>query len=73
MPGNLGADGMAQLLIQAKNSIFACCRDNEPPISANIHRDGAVQLLRDKRGSLHERGLEKIYSKERVKITAPIQ
>jgi hypothetical protein len=73
MPGNLGATGMAELLIQAKNSIFACCRDNEPPISASIHRNGAVQLLRDKRGSLHERGLEKIYSKGRVKITAPIQ
>jgi hypothetical protein len=73
MPGNLGAQGMAELLVKAKNSIFACCRDNEPPISANIHRDGAVQLIRDKHGSLHDRHLEKKYSRGRVKTVAPIQ
>ena len=73
MPGNLGAGRMAELLAIAKNSIFACCRDNEAPISANIHRDGAVQLVKDKRGSLHERGESKIYHKGRVKITAPIR
>ncbi len=47
MPGNLGAGRMAELLVIAKNSIFACCRDNDAPISANIHRDGAVQLVKD--------------------------
>jgi hypothetical protein len=73
MPGNLGAQGMAELLVKAKNSIFACCRDNEPPISANIHRDGAVQLIRDKHGSLHDRHLERTYNRGRVKIIAPIQ
>jgi len=73
MPGNLGAQGMAELLVKAKNSIFACCRENEPPISANIHRDGAVQLIRDKHGSLHARDLEKTYSRGRVKTVAPIQ
>lgn len=72
MPGNLGAQGMAELLVKAKNAIFACCRDNEPPISANIHRNGAVQLIRDKNGSLYDRHLEKIYSRGRVKITKPI-
>ena len=71
MPGNLGATGMAELLVKAKNSIFACCRENESPISANIHRIGAVQLIRDKKGSLHERHLEKIYSRGRVKIVKP--
>jgi hypothetical protein len=72
MPGNLGAVGMAELLVLAKNSIFACCRDNDAPISANIHRSGAVQLIKDKSGSLHERGEKKIYHKGRVKTTAPI-
>jgi hypothetical protein len=72
MPGNLGAQGMAELLVKAKNSIFACCRDNDPPISANIHRNGAVQLIRNKTGSLHDRHLEIIYSEGRVKITKPV-
>jgi PIN like domain len=71
MPGNLGARGMAEVLVAAKNSIFACCRENEPPISANIHRDGSVQLIWDKRGRLYERHLEKIYSRGRVKIIKP--
>jgi hypothetical protein len=72
MPGNLGAVGMAELLVTAKNSIFACCRDNDAPISANIHRNGAVQLIKDKNGSLNERGEKKIYHKGRVRITVPI-
>lgn len=72
MPGNLGAQGMAELLVKAKNSIFACCRDHDPPISANIHRNGAVQLIRNKAGSLHDRHLEIIYSGGRVKITKPV-
>lgn len=61
LPGNLGAVAMAQLLVQSKNNIWACCRDNAPFISANIQRDGSVNLVRDRKGSLHERGEEKVY------------
>lgn len=71
MPGNLGAVAMARLLIAAKNDIRACCRDNEPPISASVLRSGGVKLLMDADGSLHERGEEKLYHKGRVTIRRP--
>ena len=35
MPENLEAQAMAKLLVAAKNDICACCRNNEPPISAS--------------------------------------
>jgi PIN like domain len=71
MPGNLGAVAMARLLVTAKNNIRACCRDNEPPISANVLRNGSVRLLVDSKGRLHERKQEKIYHKGRVTIRTP--
>lgn len=71
MPGNLGAAAMAQLLIAAKNDIRACCRDNEPPISATVIRNGAVKLTMDAYGSLHDRGEDKVYQKGRVTIRRP--
>lgn len=61
LPGNLGAIAMARLLVSAKNNIRACCRDNEPFISANIARDGSVHLIQDRQGNLHARGVEKTY------------
>jgi hypothetical protein len=66
MPGNLGAEAMARLLVAAKNDIRACCRDNEPPISASVLRSGGVQLRMDSRGSLFDRREEKLYFKGRV-------
>ncbi len=71
MPGNLGAEAMANLLVAAKNDIRACCRDNEPPISASVLRNGGVKLLMDAKGSLHERGEEKLYHKGRVTSRIP--
>jgi hypothetical protein len=71
MPGNLGAEAMAKLLVAAKNDIRACCRDNEPPISASVQRSGGVKLLMDSRGSLHERGEEKLYHKGRITTRMP--
>jgi hypothetical protein len=71
MPGNLGAEAMAKLLVTAKNDIRACCRDNEPPISASVMRNGAVRLLMDSQGNLHDRGEQKIYHKGRVTSRVP--
>jgi hypothetical protein len=71
MPGNLGAQAMAKLLVGAKNDIRACCRDNEPPISASVLRNGGVKLLMDSNGSLHERGEEKLYHKGRITTRVP--
>ena len=62
---------MAKLLVAAKNDIRACCRDNEPPIRASVLRNGGVTLLMDGKGSLHERGEEKIYTKGRATIRIP--
>jgi len=70
MPGNLGAQGMARLLV-AKNDIRACCRDNDPPISASVLRNGGVKLLMDAKGNLHERGEEKVYHKGRITTRIP--
>ena len=47
MPGNLGAEAMAKIRVTAKNDIRACCRDNEPPISATVLRNGGVKPLID--------------------------
>ena len=71
MPGNLGAEGMAKLLVAAKNDIRACCRDDTPPISASILRNGGVKLLMDANGNLHERREEKIYHKGRITTRIP--
>jgi hypothetical protein len=71
MPANLGATAMAKLLVSSKNDIRACCRDNEPPISANVLRNGGVKLLMDSRGNLHERNEEKTYHKGRVTVRTP--
>ncbi len=71
MPGNLGAQAMAELLVAAKNDIRACCRDNEPPISASVLRNGGLKLLMDARGNLHDRDEEKLYHKGRVTTRVP--
>jgi len=68
LPGNLGAFAMARLLVDAKNNIRACCRDNEGFVSANVARDGSVRLLRDKQGSLHERKISKVYKNGTLSI-----
>ena len=62
---------MAKLLVAAKNDIRACCKDNEPPISASVLRSGGVKLLMDSQGSLHERGEEKFYRKGKVTTRQP--
>jgi len=71
MPGNLGAEAMAKLLVKAKNDIRACCRDNDPPISASVLRNGGVKLLMDSKGSLHDRGEEKLYHRGRITTRVP--
>ena len=71
MPGNLGAEAMARLLVTAKNNIRACCRDNAAPISASVMRNGAVKLLMDAKGNLHDRGEEMLYHKGRVTTRIP--
>jgi len=71
MPGNLGAQAMAKLLVDAKNDIRACCRDNDPPISASVLRSGGVKLLMDAKGNLHDRREEKIYHKGRITTRIP--
>jgi hypothetical protein len=71
VPGNLRAVEMAQLLIKAKNDIRACCRENEPPISGSVMRNGCVRLLMDSKGSLYDRGEEKTYCKGRVTVKTP--
>jgi hypothetical protein len=71
LPGNLGAVQMAQLLVSSKNNIRACAREHEGHVSANVLRSGAVNVIRDAKGSLHERGETKTYYRGKVKITAP--
>ena len=71
MPGNLGAQAMAKLLVDAKNDIRACCRDNDPTISASVLRSGGVKLLMDAKGNLHDRREEKIYHKGRITTRIP--
>jgi hypothetical protein len=72
MPGTLGAVAMADLLVKAKNDIRACARDHLGHVSANIQLSGAVNVLRDSRGSLHARAETRTYAKGKVKTTAPI-
>jgi hypothetical protein len=62
---------MAKLLVSSKNDIRACCRDNDPPISASVLRSGAVKLLMDAEGSLYDRGEEKLYHKGRITTRIP--
>jgi PIN like domain len=71
LPGNLGASAMAKLLVATKNDIRACCRDNEPPISASVMRQGGVRLLMDAKGNLHDRGEERVYHKGRLTTRVP--
>ncbi len=73
MPGNLGAEAMAKLLVAAKNNIRARCRDNEAPISASVMRNGAVRLLMDSKGNLHNRGEDMLYHKGKVTTKVPIR
>jgi hypothetical protein len=67
----LGARGIAKLLVEAKNDIRAYCRDNELPISASVRRSGGVKLLVDSKGSLHDRGEERLYHKGRITTRVP--
>jgi hypothetical protein len=62
---------MAKLLVAARNDIRACCRDNEPPISASVQRSGGVKLLMDAKGNLFDRGEEKLYQNGRVTTRVP--
>lgn len=64
---------MAELLAQAKNDIRACARDHIGHVSANVLRNGAVNVIRDDRGSLYERGETRTYYKGKVKITVPVR
>lgn len=73
LPGNLGAVQMAELLVRAKNDIRACARDHPGHVSANVLRDGTVNVIRDERGSLYERGETKSYFNGKIKITAPVR
>ena len=59
---------MAEALVKAKNNIRACCRDHEGFVSCNVTRDGSVRVMSDKHGSLHERGLGRIYKNGTLKI-----
>jgi len=71
MPGNLGAEAMSRLLVSAAKNIRACCRDNEPPISGTVLKNGCVRLLMDAKGRLYDRSEEKTYCKGRVTTRAP--
>lgn len=71
LPGNLGASRMAELLILAKNDIRACARDHHGHVSATIQKDGRINVLRDQRGVLHERGETKSYYKGKIHISKP--
>jgi PIN like domain len=72
LPGNLGAVAMAELLALARNNIRACARDHEGYVSTTVMRSGAVNVLRDERGSLHERGEKKTYFNGKVRTTIPV-
>jgi len=71
LPGNLGAVQMAELLGQTSNDIRACARDHSGYVSANVLRNGCVNVLRDARGSLYERVESKAYCKGKIKTSAP--
>jgi hypothetical protein len=72
LPGNLGAEAMARLIAAAKNDIRACARDHQGHVSANVLRNGCVNVIRDRHGSLHERGETRAYCKGKIKTTAPV-
>jgi hypothetical protein len=72
LPGNLGAQQMAELLVLAKNNIRHCAREHDGHVSANVLRGGAVNVLRDAKGSLHDRGETRTYNKGKVKTIVPV-
>jgi hypothetical protein len=55
VPGNLSAQGKAELLIKCKNKIWELCRTTEVPFSYGIDKRGAIKLRMDKRGIVHGR------------------
>jgi hypothetical protein len=67
----IGAIPMAELLVKAKNDIKACVRDHSGYVSANVIRSGAVNVIRDERGSLHQRGEQLIYFQGKKKLSVP--
>jgi hypothetical protein len=71
LPGNLGAEAMARLIAEAKNDIRACARDHPGHVSANVLRNGCVNVIRDRHGSLYARGETRAYCKGKIKTTAP--
>jgi hypothetical protein len=73
MPGNLGSIAMADLLVKAKNNIRACARAHIGHVSANVLRNGSVNVLRDSLGSLYARGETRVYEKGKVKVITPIR
>jgi hypothetical protein len=64
---------MAELLAKAKNDIRACSRAHIGHVSANIQRNGSVNVLRDSQGSLYDRGETRVYEKGKVKTSSPIR
>lgn len=73
LPADLGARKMAQLLVQAKNDIRACARDHDEHVSANVLRNGYVNVIRDQRGSLYDLGETKTYYNGKVRTTVPVR
>jgi hypothetical protein len=57
LPGNLGAIGMAELLVSCKNKIQQFCREHEPPFSASINKQRRIELRMDIAGNLSGRRL----------------
>lgn len=55
LPGNLGGDGLAKLIVLAKNNIFEYCRKHDPPFSVDVHRDGTVHPRMNKEGIIYGR------------------
>jgi len=55
LPGNLGAIGMAELLVSCKNKIQQFCREHEPPFSASITKQHRIELRMNKEGNVGRR------------------
>jgi hypothetical protein len=62
---------MAELLVRAKNDIRACARDHAGYVSANVLRNGCVNVIRDMKGSLHDRQETQVYFNGKKRVTAP--
>ncbi|MFB3815371.1 MAG: hypothetical protein ACE14L_14795 [Terriglobales bacterium] len=73
LPGNLGAVQMAKILVQAKNDIRACARDHNGHVSANVLRNGCVNVIRDAQGSLYDRGETRAYCNGKLRTSAPVR